>query len=558
MIESIIKGFDVWTDAQGVKSKGRVKSLDNISLEGIARLRELIIDSAIRGKLVTQNESNQTAEQFLIDCLDEIARIKKLNNISKDDLISFDSKNEPFPLPIKWAWVTLGNIALVERGGSPRPIAHYLTNASDGLNWIKIGDTVKGSKYITATEEKIRKEGLEKTRLVYPGDFLLTNSMSFGRPYISKIEGCIHDGWLRIHFPCGLNTDFLYYLLSSRYVYSFFKNAAAGAVVQNLNSEKVRELPIPIPPVEEQLRIVEKIEELIALCDRLEENQYKNLSTHHNLVKCLLETLTQANDADELQTAWQKLAEHFDSLLCTEDSIEQLRETIIQLALRGKLTKQDPNDENAIELKNKIFHDFERLAKEGTAKKPVTVAEINEEEMPYSLPINWAWVRLQEIIQISSGDGLTASNMNSNGEIPVYGGNGVNGYHDKYNVTKPTLVIGRVGFYCGSIHITPANAWVTDNAFITTFSEDNISIDFLYWLLKGTNLKENDNATAQPVISGRKIYPIVVGLPPFNEQKRIVEIINSLFSICETLKMKIEKSQEVKVTLSKTIIASAI
>ena len=125
--------------------------------------------------------------------------------------------------------------------------------------------------------------------------------------------------------------------------------------------------------------------------------------------------------------------------------------------------------------------------------------------------------------------------MTKAGKIPVYGGNGVTGYHDAHNVTEPTLVIGRVGFYCGSIHLTPDRAWVTDNAFVTTFPDDAIDIEFLYWLLKATNLRENDNATAQPVISGKKVYPTIVALPPLSEQKRIVSKVTELLGLCDEL-----------------------
>jgi type I restriction enzyme, S subunit len=553
MIEQILKSFEVWTNAQGIKSRGRIKSIDNISLDGIYRLKELILDLAIRGKLISQQHSDEPATVLLNRCVDQIIELKKIKNVKKDQLLYFTKEKEPFTLPSNWSWIVLGNISLVERGGSPRPIASYLTNAPDGLNWIKIGDTKKGSKYINSTEEKITKDGLEKTRQVFPGDFLLTNSMSFGRPYITNIEGCIHDGWLRIHFPHELNKDFLYYLLSSRYVFSFFKNAAAGAVVQNLNSEKVRELPLPIPPLVEQMRIVKKIEELLSLCDELEKQQTNNLTTHYHLVKTLLETLTNAGNAEELQTAWGKLSEHFDTLFCTEDSIEQLKQTILQLAIMGRLVKQDPNDEPGDQLRNKIKNDFEKKAMERKAKKPAPVSKISNDEEPFYLPKGWSWVRLQEIIQISSGDGLTSSQMNSDGRIPVFGGNGINGYHNKSNISQPTIVIGRVGFYCGSIHVTPDIAWVTDNAFITTFSEENMDLRFLYWLLKGTNLKENDNATAQPVISGRKLYPIVVGLPPLNEQVRIVSKIEELYHLCAALNSKIEKAAEIKSLLSQTI-----
>ena len=220
--------------------------------------------------------------------------------------------------------------------------------------------------------------------------------------------------------------------------------------------------------------------------------------------------------------------------------IKKLRGLILELAIRGKLVSQDSNDEPASVLLEKIAEEKEKLIEEGKIKKQKIPPKMKKIEKPYDIPNTWEWVSLYEIIQISSGDGLTASNMNKEGKIPVFGGNGITGYHDKANTNKPTLVIGRVGFYCGSVHITPNPAWVTDNAFKTTFSEDNIDIDFLYWLLKGTDLKENENATAQPVISGKKIYPIIVALPPVNEQRRIVTKINELMVLCD----KLEEEQE--------------
>ncbi|WPD21062.1 MAG: restriction endonuclease subunit S [Candidatus Electrothrix scaldis] len=218
--------------------------------------------------------------------------------------------------------------------------------------------------------------------------------------------------------------------------------------------------------------------------------------------------------------------------------IKKLRELILELAVRGKLVPQDSADEPAAVLLERIAAEKARLVKEGKIKRQKKLPEISEEEKPFGLPEGWEWVRLQQIIQVSSGDNLTAANMNSDGEIPVFGGNGITGYHDKANVTKQTLVIGRVGYYCGSVHITPDVAWVTDNAFKTTYPEDNIYLHFLYWLLNGTNLKEHENATAQPVISGRKIYPIVIGLPPLSEQHRIVAKVDELMALCDRLEQQ--------------------
>lgn len=178
----------------------------------------------------------------------------------------------PFEIPENWHWERLGNICTISRGGSPRPITDYLTTKSTGINWIKIGDAEQGGKYIYSTKEKIIPEGLHKTRYVKSGDFLLTNSMSFGRPYILKTDGCIHDGWLVIgDIDNVFNQDFLYYALSSSFMYNSFREVAAGSTVKNLKSDTVRSVLFPVPPLKEQERISQYLENLYLMVSTIEQ-----------------------------------------------------------------------------------------------------------------------------------------------------------------------------------------------------------------------------------------------------------------------------------------------
>ncbi len=156
-----------------------------------------------------------------------------------------------------WEKIKLGDAIKVSRGGSPRPIQNYLTSDPNGINWIKIGDTSPTSKYITSTNDKIIAEGVISSRQVFVGDFLLSNSMSFGRPYILKIDGCIHDGWLVLQdYQTIFNRDFLYYFLSSSYVLNQYKNLAAGSSVLNLNKDIVEKVFLEKPAsIEEQVEI---------------------------------------------------------------------------------------------------------------------------------------------------------------------------------------------------------------------------------------------------------------------------------------------------------------
>ena len=165
-----------------------------------------------------------------------------------------------------WPLLSLGEVFEIARGGSPRPIDHFITEDPSGIHWIMIGDASVGSKYITGTKKRIRPEGAQRSRAVKPGDFLLTNSMSFGKPYIMRISGCIHDGWLVLSPRRGdVDADFFYHLLGSNALYSEFERRAAGATVKNLNIDLVRGVNVPLPPLPEQRRIAEILDKADAL-----------------------------------------------------------------------------------------------------------------------------------------------------------------------------------------------------------------------------------------------------------------------------------------------------
>ena len=170
-------------------------------------------------------------------------------------------------------WKKLGEVMKIVRGASPRPITSYLTSDSNGVNWIKIGDVEPGAKYITRCIEKVTKEGAQKSRYLHSGDFVLSNSMSFGRPYILKIDGCIHDGWIAMSdFETHLSSGYLYEVLNSNRVQSYWKmKANNGGAMTNLNSDIVKDTIIPIPSLEEQTRIVGILDTFTSAIDNLKE-----------------------------------------------------------------------------------------------------------------------------------------------------------------------------------------------------------------------------------------------------------------------------------------------
>lgn len=214
---------------------------------------------------------------------------------------------------------------------------------------------------------------------------------------------------------------------------------------------------------------------------------------------------------------------------------KKLRQKILDLAIRGKLVPQDPNDEPASVLLERIRAEKERLIQEGKIKRSKKTASDDEIEAPFEIPESWEWCKLGNIMKLKSGECIRIRSLSDDSKYPVYGGNGINGSYNDYNVEAETLIIGRVGFYCGSIHKTNSKAWVTDNALIVTYNKSLFYVDYLKYALKYLNLSSTSNSTAQPVVSGKGIYPLLIPIPPLVEQQRIINEVERWFSVIDAL-----------------------
>lgn len=405
----------------------------------------------------------------------------------------------PFEVPDSWEWCKLGTVNEIARGGSPRPIKDYLTNDASGINWIKIGDTTKDGKYIDSVKERIRPEGVKKSRMVHKGDFLLTNSMSFGRPYILNVDGCIHDGWLVIS-PIGeaYMSDFLYYLLSSSFAFEQFTNVASGGVVTNLNSDKVADTKFPLPPLAEQKRIVVEIERWFALIDQIEQSQ------------------------SDLQ-----------------DTIRQTKSKILDFAIHGKLVPQDPNDEPAIELLKRINPNF-------------TPCDNGHSE---KLPQNWCWTKgkfifspmksvrptgeMFQYIDIDSIDNTRQAVK----EIKVIKTSNAPSRASRYT-QEGDVIFSMVRPYLRNIAKISINDCIASTGFYVCRPLDMLHSEYCYYLMIsdyvvcGLNqFMKGDNS---PSISKGDIDNWLFPLPPFSEQQRIVGKIEKLFSVLDSIQCALE------------------
>ena len=274
----------------------------------------------------------------------------------------------------------LGEICTIERGGSPRPISAYLTDSEDGVNWIKIGDAEEGAKYITSTKERIKPEGVKKSRMVHKGDFILSNSMSFGRPYILNIDGCIHDGWLVIHDKNNVfDKSYLYYYLGSPNIYREFQRLAVGGVVNNLNSELVRNVQVAIPPLPEQSRIVEELDQL----SNIIEKKRQQLSELDNLAQSIFYDMFGDPVTNEKGWEVKKLGEICDVRDGTHDSPKYIEHSDYVLITSKNIVNGDidytsinyisEEDYNNINKRSYVEDGDIIMAMIGTIGKPIIV-----------------------------------------------------------------------------------------------------------------------------------------------------------------------------------------
>ncbi len=440
----------------------------------------------------------------------------------------------PFDIPDSWVWVRLGDVCEIARGGSPRPIKSFLTDDKNGINWIKIGDAEKGGKYINQTKERIIPEGVARSRMVHAGDFLLTNSMSFGRPYILNVDGCIHDGWLVIsNYKQCYDKDFLFYLLSSEFAYLQFSQIVSGSVVKNLNSDKVATALIPLPPVAEQKRIVEKLETILPFVE----------------------------DYAKAEKQLTALNANFPAML---------KKSILQEAIQGKLVPQDPTDEPASLLLERIQNEKSRRHKAGKHKNntPTTIFTRDNityekrdgketditDQLPFQIPNSWQWVRLGEIASTSLGKTLDkAKNTGAQTQYLC----SINVYWEgisltkvkeapfteedrlKYALQKGDLLIceggdiGRCAIWDKDIPMCYQNALHRVRFYgqcLPTFYK------YLIELYKGLGILDamSKGVTIKHLVQSA-LKDLLIPLPPVAEQKRIVEKLEALRCAVEPL-----------------------
>lgn len=523
----IVDHMETWTSALQTRSTAGRGSSGKIDLYGIKKLRELILELAVRGKLVPQDPNDEPASDLLKRIAAEKAELVKQGKIKKQKpLPEISEEEKPFELPEGWEWVHLPDI---------------YCSISESSRKIKSSEILPEGKYpvIEQSQEFISGYCNNECLLIKLNNPVIVFGDHTRNIKFIDFDFVVGADGVKILSPILICERFFFWQLRS------FKLDVRGYArhFKVLNS-----CLFALPPIAEQERIVEKVSSLMSLCDQLEQQSLTSLDAHQQLVETLLGTLTDSQNTAELAENWARISEHFDTLFTTEASVDALKQTILQLAVMGKLVPQDPNDEPASELLKRIAQEKAQLVKEGKIKKQKPLPPISDEEKPFELPEGWEWCRICNIVNIKSelvspkdylnlyqvapdiiekGTGRVISKRT----VKESGVKGPNSRFYKgqivYSKIRPSLSKVFLAEYNGlcSADMYPLDCYINPNYLLKYI----LSIPFLM------QVKKAENRIKMPKLNSDSFYNIIVAIPPYNEQQAIFDKINSIEAVCNGL-----------------------
>ncbi|EJG2371830.1 TPA: restriction endonuclease subunit S [Vibrio parahaemolyticus] len=589
MNQLITDNIDIWTSTVKTKATTGRGSSKKLELYGVQKLRELILELAVRGKLVPQDQNDEPASVLLERIAEEKAQLVKEKKIKKPKKLPDITEEEaPFKLPKGWSFSRLENLCeLITKGSSPKwQGVGYTENPEDVL--FVTSENVGAFKLLLEKRKYVEKKfnEIEPRSILRKEDFLMNIvGASIGRTALYDIDDLanINQAVCLIRsFPQQVSTRFFLTFFNSLTCVSYMYDKQVENARPNLSMGNISKFVIPVPPIHEQHRIVAKVDELMKLCDQLEQQTEASIEAHQVLVTTLLDTLTNSANAEEMMQNWQMIADHFDTLFTTEESIEQLKQTILQLAVMGKLVPQDPTDEPAAKLLERIAQEKAQLIKENRIKKQKALPLIADDEKPFELPNGWSIERLGNICE-KMGSGSTPRGGQSayvaegipflrsqnvwNGELKL---NDIayipKETHDKMENTK---------VYPGDVLLNITGASLgRSTIFPVEIPEANVSQHVTIIRLIEPTMKEFVHLgivspLIQSLVWGRQVGMAIEGLskkvleqfefpvPPLEEQKRIFLKVNELMDVCEQLKVKLRNSQTTQLHLTDAIFEQA-
>jgi type I restriction enzyme, S subunit len=537
----LVGKIDIWT-AAGARSKsgaGR-RATNSESLYGVERLRSLILDLAMTGRLIDCGSN----KNLLIDYL--TGKNKAVGGLLRDEGST--------PVPPGWGWVRFGDI-LDFQGGSQPPKDKFSDEKLDGyVQLLQIRDLGDHPQPVYINKDLT-------TKFCTSSDIMIGRyGASVGKIFWGK-DGAYNVALVKLIDEFGIfDKNFLYVLLKSPVGQSLFKGISRSAQA-GFNKGDIENKLIPVCTLKEQQKVIDKVNELMLICDDLEEKEIKSIGLHDRLLKKFLSTLFKSINSSDFKSNWVRVLEVFDSLFISEDSIESLKEAVFQLAIMGKLAKQDENESSASVLLDEINEDKRHAVNYGRGDGKSD--PISQSELPFSLPDNWCWARLSDVsgyIQYGFNDSANPINKEplllriTDIQDDQVNWNSVPGCNasiqdvQNYILRNGDIVIARTGGTIGKSYLVRDlnRAAIFASYLIRIGGIPKISPEYkkiffsspLYW----QQIISSSMGTGQPNVNGTALKKLLFPLPPLGEQHRIVAKVNQLINICDDLKTKVNQS----------------
>ena len=573
-IEKLItENLPIWSSSVQSKSTQGRGSSSKRNLYGVKKLREFILELALIGHL-THQDLNEDSEKDLGVAVAKKNKMveggfaKPVRGVKLGEGGILQSK-----IPSSWKICLFEEVAWPQAGFAFS--SKSFNNNKAGLPLIRIRDV--GAPFSgTYYDGEYRQEFV-----VRKGDILVSMDGEFRvRPWKNE-EALLNQRVSRLFFSDACSEKFCSMAIQKS-VFSL-QCKKSYLTVDHLSTKQISSSQIPFPPIAEQHRIVAKVDELMALCDTLEQQQEDSIQAHETLVETLLGALTNPPDAEAFQSAWQRVSAHFDTLLTTEHSVDKLKETILQLAVMGKLVPQDPNDELASVLLEKIAADKEQLIKDGVIKKKNSSLETDDEEPIFKIPDNWELVNLDQITAITGGKRVSKGyklKLEPTPFIYIRVTDMKNGTIDdsnlhfigaderekikRYIIHKGDIYMTIVGATIGKCGIVPPkfdNMNLTENAArIKVIS--GVNNKFLYLILRGEYCQNQfagkTNKVGVEKMALTRLASTKIPLPPQEEQHRIAAKVDELMALCDDLKQSLNEAQTTQMQLTDAVTEQAV
>lgn len=535
--------------------------------DSIEKLRRLILTIAMQGKLVPQLSKEEPAISFLNQLegkKKELIKEKKIKKTKAVPKVSNDSI--PYSIPSSWEWVTLGNLTSFSMGKTPASKNPVFWTSSKGNSWAAISD-LPSRGYLTKTQKQITQSAIEETfkgaAPVPEGTLLMSFKLSIGKTAITTIPTYHNEAIISFHYLNPILKMYLFWILNIAANQGEHKSAIKG---KTLNSSSLNAIKIPLPPLKEQERIVAKINKLMMRCDELEQLHAQRDKKRIRVNSVAIKELLSSKDSSSFDHSWNFIRSNFNELYSTKENVGELRKTILQLALMGKLVQQDSSDEPASELLQQIEAKKQQLVKEKNIKKHKMLPAMNKEEMFFDIPETWEWARIEELLFEAPKNGYSPPVANNTTEVRSLTlsatTSGVfNPAHFKYIdedipadsdlwLKDGDMLIqrGNTIEYVGvpAIYRGESQQFIYPDLMIRLRFPDALNLEYLYYAMSSEPCRKflRDRATGtsktMPKINQKTLKSLPVPIPPLKEQERIVYRIKKLLALCDTLKNTID------------------